>query len=177
MALQRPSLASLLVQPSFGGKPISSATGFVAGRPEDDRLWLVTNWHVATGRNPATGQPLDQKTGAVPDELILGHHVDGALGSWHFATEALYDSAGDPLWFEHPAHGRKVDVVALPITKRAGSSFVGYNPWDVGTALPIGIGRPLSVIGFPFGQTAGGLLPVWLQAWVASEGKDSPARP
>lgn len=169
MAIERPSLAALLIHPSFAGNPISSATGFVAGRPDDDRLWVVTNWHVVTGRDPGTGQALNQQTGAVPDGLIIGHHLEGALGTWHFVNESIYDTVGDPLWFEHPSHGRKVDVVALPITKRSRCAFVGFNPWEVGTALPIGIGRPLSVIGFPFGQTAGGLLPVWLQAWVASE--------
>jgi hypothetical protein len=84
-------------------------------------------------------------------------------------TEELYDPSGDPRWLEHPAFGRRVDVVALPIVNRAGSHFIGYNPWEVGAALPVGIARPLSIIGFPFGQTAGGLLPVWLQGWVASE--------
>jgi hypothetical protein len=35
--------------------------------------------------------------------------------------------------------------------------------------LPIDIGRPLSIIGFPFGDTGGGWLPIWVQGWVASE--------
>jgi len=169
MPIQRPSLVSLLIQPSFQGRPISSATGFIAGREDGEDLWLVTNWHVVSGKDPTTGQALDQVTGAVPDGLIVGHHVEGALGTWHLVNEPLYDPNGEPLWLEHPIHGRRVDVVALPVTQRSGSQFQGYNPWEIGAALPVGVSRPLSVIGFPFGQTAGGLLPVWLQAWVASE--------
>jgi len=176
MTLERPSLVSLLVRPSFRGKPISSATGFVVGRPGDDRRWLVTNWHVVAGRDPSTGHALNTKTGAVPDALIVEYHLEGAYlegGSLssrrHSVTEALFDSAGQPLWYEHPAYGQRVDVVALPVTQQPGSVLFHHNPWEPGAPLPVSVSRPLSVIGFPFGNTAGLQLPIWLQAWVASE--------
>lgn len=167
--VERPSLVSLFVQPSFGGNPISSATGFIARRPGYTHYWLVTNWHVVAGRHPTTGQALDEKTGAVPDELVISLHADGAFGEWRQVTEPLYDSAGNPLWFEHPSCGRNIDVIALPMTQGAGCEVHAYNPWGAGAPLAVGISRPLSIIGFPFGQTAGGLFPVWLQGWVASE--------
>jgi hypothetical protein len=164
----RPSLTSLFVQPSFEGSPISSATGFVVPRPNEG-YFLVTNWHVVTGRNPATGQPLNQQTGAVPDHIVIAHHVENALGTWHQVVEPLYSADGTPLWLEHPTLGRRVDVVALPLTLTAGSTFIGYDPHEEGVAIKYGISRPLSIIGFPYGRTGGGLLGIWTQGYVASE--------
>ncbi len=164
----RPSLASLFLQPAFGGNPISSATGFVAPRTAGG-WFLVTNWHVVTGRHPTTGQPLNEQTGAVPDEIVIAHHVENALGTWHPVVEPLYSPAGAPLWLEHPNHGRKVDVVALPLTVTAGSGFIGHDPHIEGVPIRYGVSQPLSIIGFPYGRTGGGLLGIWTQGYVASE--------
>lgn len=164
----RPSLASLLLQPSFGGNPISSATGFVAPQPNGG-YFLVTNWHVVTGRNPITGQPLNPQTGAVPDQIVIAHHVEDALGTWHPVVEPLYSPAGAPRWLEHPTLGRRVDVVALPLTETTGSAFIGYDPRQEGVPIKYGVSRPLSIIGFPYGRTGGGLLGIWTQGYVATE--------
>jgi hypothetical protein len=165
----RPSLTSLLLQPSFAGAPISSATGFVAEVEGRDEKWLITNWHVVAGRHPATGQPLNRTTGAVPDAVTILHHVAGTLGAWHSVTEPLFNATGDPLWLEHPTHARRVDVVALPLTQVGGSEFIGYDPTRAGVAIKYGISRQLSIIGFPFGRTGGGALGIWTQGYVASE--------
>lgn len=179
----RPSWASLPIWPKFHGHTVGTdpcATGFVALRPNDDRRWLVTNWHVVTSKSPDTGQPLNKVTGFVPDELLIAHHFQDHPGAWVPVTEPLYDADGDPLWYEHPTHGRRVDVVALPITRTTAArgeqiETYGHDPWREDTLetlegeLPVDMGRPLSVIGFPFGNTGGGWLPIWIQGWVASE--------
>jgi hypothetical protein len=67
-------------------------------------------------------------TGAVPDEVVVVHNVAGQFGKWKFTTERLYDEDGDPRWLEHPRHGRRVDVVALPLTSKATSSSTLTSP-------------------------------------------------
>lgn len=165
----RPSASSLLILPAFNQTPISSATGFIVSSPQRESSWLVTNWHVVAGRNPQTGQALNAETGAVPDELIIAHHVARSLGQWHSVTEPLYDEGGEPLWLEHPTFRRRVDVVALPLTRTEGSELIGYDIWRDGPAIKYGISRPLSIIGFPFGRTGGGNLGIWTQGYVATE--------
>ena len=49
------------------------------------------------------------------------------------------------------------------------STFYSYDPWSTGPAAAFGVGRPLSIIGFPFGITGGGALGVWVQGTVATE--------
>jgi hypothetical protein len=174
-----------MVWPTFADKPISSATAFTVWRGHDEsQRWLVTNWHVVTGRDPETGQALDRVTARVPDELHIACLVKGSPTQrvrWQIVKEHLYDTDGDPLWLEHPVHGRKADVVALPMTQHRGHvgevDLWGYDPWfedtlapdDIARGLPVGVSRPLSIIGFPFGATGGGYLPIWIQGWVASE--------
>jgi len=164
--IARPSVASLLLIARANRHEISTATGFVVKRGQD--RFLITNWHVAAGRRTDTGQPLSP-TAAVPDELIVFHNVAGRLGNWQGQTESLYDSSGVPLWFEHPTHGRGVDVVALPITTAAGYDFHPHDPWNTGPDIAFGAGGSVSIVGFPFGMTGGGAFGIWVQGFVATE--------
>jgi hypothetical protein len=91
--------------------------------------YFVTNWHNVTGRHPETREPL-HPDGGVPDQLKIFFNKDGALGSWVAKIEPLYDSDGQPLWFEHPTHpGGKVDAVALPITDESEVAILSCDPW------------------------------------------------
>lgn len=148
------------------GNDLGRATGFVALYA--GRHFLVTNWHVVAGRHPGTGQPLNQVTGAVPDAVVIAHHVAGELGRWHDVREPLYDD-GSPLWVEHPVHGRNVDVVALPLRDTSGTDLYPYDFDNPGVPVLWGVSSPLSIIGFPFGRSDGALFAVWLKGWVASE--------
>jgi hypothetical protein len=97
------------------------------------------------------------------------HNAEGRLGQWEVRSEALYDSVGDPLWFEHPVHGRAVDVVALPLTQTSNIDIYAYDPLHPGPLITFGPSDPLSVIGFPFGRTGGGNLGIWVQGTIATE--------
>ena len=108
-------------------------------------------------------------SGAVPDSLVVLHNTANQLGSWVRRTESLYDGQGDPLWLEHPQHGRKVDVVALPLTQTNGVDLFPYEPANPGPPIALGPTEQVSIIGFPFGMTAGGAFGIWVQGTVASE--------
>ena len=165
-----PSLKSLLVAArANGGRQLATATGFAA--VHDGRHYLVTNWHVAAGRNPKDGKFLS-KSGAVPDELFIMHN-GAQIGRWDSRVERLHDANGAPLWLEHPVYGRRVDVVALPLTQTEGITVYPYDPASPGLPIAFGPSQTVSIIGFPFGTTgsgeAGGVPGIWVQGAVATE--------
>jgi hypothetical protein len=128
---------------------------------------LLTNLHILSGRNPQTGQPLSA-TGGIPDEITIVHNVRDKLGQWRSVQEGLYE-AGLPRWKEHPTLGSKADLIALPLTRLEDVHLYPYDLENLGPDIAVGPADAVSVIGFPFGLTAGGALPVWATGFVASE--------
>lgn len=162
------TVVALYVEPLFNGNPIGRATAFVVLTAQGPHL--VTNWHVVTGRHPETGQPLNSTTAAVPDQLRIWHHLSGRLGTWTRWDEPLYAPGhGAPLWREHPL-GRRVDVVALPLTFVAPP--VHFYPLDLQLAsadVIVAPAAPVSVIGFPLGFGSAGRFPIYKTGHVASD--------
>jgi hypothetical protein len=148
------------------GKPIATATGFVA--THEDSAYLVTNWHVVAGRRPDDGTVL-ASTGAVPDSVLIWHNAAGRLGHWITKTVPLYRAPEDPLWVEHPVHGRRVDVVGLRINPDEDVEVYPYIPSDPGPVVLASPSNPVSIIGFPFGLSGAGRLAIWTQGTIASE--------
>ncbi len=74
-----------------------------------------------------------------------------------------------PRWTEHPTLGPKADFVALRLTQLADVELLPYDPSKPGVSLALTPADPVSVIGFPFGQTAGGSYGVWATGFIASE--------
>jgi hypothetical protein len=151
----RPSLVSLLIGPMHRETLLGRATGFVVERASTN--YLVTNFHVVSGRRPGNLANVDP-LGAWPDRLAIMHHSTDGLGRWEPHHEQLYDASGAPRWLEHPEHGHRVDVIALPLADLDRVAIFPHDPWcPPRAAMPMTTG--LSVIGFPFGQTVGGHSP------------------
>jgi hypothetical protein len=164
--LARPSVASLLIQMRFQTQLLATGTGFLVQRA--DQLWLVTNRHNLRGRHQETNQPLN-KHGAIPDEVVIYHNAGGQVGTWIDRVEPLWDATGQSLWREHPILGGAADVVALPLTLTTSIDAYPYDPWSPGFNIMLEPSQRLSIVGFPFGLTAGGLFAVWIGGTVASE--------
>jgi hypothetical protein len=162
------STQSLLLTPMSGVARLATATGFIVNH--EDRPYLVTNWHVVAGRRADNGQALDSRTGALPDRISIRHNAADAIGQWVERIEPTVDANGEPLWLEHPVHGRTVDVVCLPLTQQAG---IALQPYTAATRARVKLvpGDGVSVVGFPFGLTAGLSFAIWVKGWVASEPK------
>ncbi len=163
--ISRPSVVSLYIEPVTKGVVLSCGTGFTVQR--DDVPYLVTNFHVVSGRRPDTGATLDPM-GRWPDALSIMHNAQAKLGKWIPMVEPLYDGNGIPLWLEHPVHASQVDVVALPLTNLSDVQLETYDPWAA-TRGRMSMAGSLSVIGFPFGFAYAGSLATWVQGFVASE--------
>jgi hypothetical protein len=164
--IARPSVASLPVEARSQGTPLSSATGFVVER--GGRSYLLTNWHVVTGRRPDDNSVLSP-AGGLPDELMILHNREGALGSLVDKVEALYQENGAPRWIEHPQFGPRADVVALELTERGDIAIYPHDPWAEGPGFVLGVASAVSIVGFPFGITGGGGLGIWVRGTIATE--------
>ena len=165
-AIARPSVASLLIRAIAGSNVLGSATGFAVGW--NGVNYLITNWHVVSGRDPRTNQPL-HSSGAVPSELRTMHNVKDRLGQWREVADPLYNGAGQPLWREHPDFGRRVDVVALPLSSMDDVELYRHDPWTVEPEIAAGVAEGVFIIGFPFGLSGGGSLGIWSRGSIATE--------
>lgn len=166
--IAQPSAQSLLLRMQFNGQPLSVGTGFLS----NSRIGpvLLTNRHNVTGRRQDDNKPLSP-TGGVPNEIVIFHNAKGRLGHWVSVCEPLYvdiDSQA-PRWVEHPILRSRADFVALPLTQLEGIDLYPYNLAGQDVDVHLGPADVISVIGFPFGLTAGGLFPVWATGFIASE--------
>lgn len=167
-SIQIQSVQSLFLRMYFNDTLLATGTGFTIETPNGHVL--ITNRHNFTGRNPYTGEVLSSH-GGVPNIVEIFHNVRGKLGSWLPIKQNLYNDPEimqEPLWHEHPKLGEQADVVAL--TLQLNNSIICY-PYSLDEKNKIAISPAdiVSVIGFPFGKTAGGFLAIWATGFMASE--------
>lgn len=157
--------SSLIVQPEVNGNPLSRATGFIV--EWGDGVYLITTWHVVSGRDPDTNQALSPTAG-IPDSISIVHHSSKKLGEWIIKREWLYRD-GKPRWFEH-IDGQRIDVVALPLEELGDD--VNTHPFDLSLAdvdMILEPAMPVSIIGFPYGLATAGAWPIWKTGHIASD--------
>jgi len=159
------SATSLRVTPKFNTVELASATAFTIAWGGNH--YLVTNWHVVTGRDADTGECLDSNK-AIPNKLAVNFHAKGHLGAWRKVEIDLLDAEEKPLWVEHPL-GKSIDVVVVPLQEIPG---VAIHPLDLTLAevdmIPMPA-LPISVIGYPLGLAAGESWPIWKTGHIASD--------
>jgi len=161
------SCVSLHLECFFQGTLIGTGTGFIV--VYDGTNYLITNWHVVTGRDPNTGEPMATTGVADPDTIGIWHHDAKRLGSWHRIYEPLIDPTnGNKLWKEHPL-GKQVDVIGLALKP---NDDIRVYPLDTSLAqtdLALAPSEPVSIVGFPFGIAAAGKFPIWKTGHTASD--------
>ncbi|UES55387.1 hypothetical protein GFK91_07060 [Roseibium aggregatum] len=158
------SVSTVPVEMFFNETFLSLGTGFVW--ESSGQIFLITNWHNVSGRNPNTGAHLST-TLAEPNKLRVWWNVRNQLGNKQAVEHNLLDDEGRPLWFVHPDHQQGVDAVALPVLL---PDII--EPYPITAMeqrdLEIQIGMDVFVLGYPFGITQGGL-PVWKRGSIATE--------
>lgn len=164
--IAEPSVRSLLIELRVNGQALSTGTGFIAIAPRGPVL--ITNRHNVTGRHQETGQPLAANAG-IPDSVAIMHNRQGNLGQWVFRVEPLYDPAGQAFWMEHPTLGPAADFVALPLTQLVDVELRSYTLGVGDPQIVVAPSEIVSVVGFPFGLTAGGCLAIWATGFVATD--------
>lgn len=162
------SMQSLMLTMRCNGADLATGTGFIVKTAAG--IALITSRHHLTGRYQGTGKPISP-TGNVPDEIVIHHplpfHRQRFIPDWDVRIEPLYDN-GTKRWKEHPVHGSRVDVVLLPLTQIQGIASVPYATSE-GATIAVQPAEPVSIVGFPFGISAGGRFAIWATGHVASE--------
>lgn len=159
------SLAATPIEGWCGDHRLGHATGFISkvnGRP-----FLISNWHVFSGRDAHTGQPLAPH-GGCPDRLLFVWHRIIGEGRSQMEGRTLHIRAGDVnLWLQHPEHGQVVDVAAIPLEIEADILTVDDFP-DVPN-MKIEVGQDVFIMGYPLAPRLTESFPIWKRGTIASE--------
>ena len=145
---------------------ISNATGFFFN--SNNNLYVVSNWHVFSGRNPNTGQALNQE-GAIPDIMEMAVWLKRKLGDWQLIRMSLNDINGEPVWLQHPK-GQDIDVAICRVNEIPDEIDVHSLP-RAGEILDMAfeVAMDVFIVGFPLGLTHQNVFPVWKKGSVATE--------
>ncbi|MBC7777011.1 MAG: trypsin-like peptidase domain-containing protein [Phycisphaerae bacterium] len=162
------SYAAYYLEAFFNDICLASGTCFFAKR--EGQLYLITNWHNATGKNPTTKKPLSAHAGE-PNKFRVPLLKDQDLVAWEYWDFPILDADFNPLWLEHPLHKEQVDVIALRVKLPAHLIVYTFEEFleSHNENTEIQVGNDVFVLGFPFGLTGGGALPIWKRASIASE--------
>ena len=149
------------------------------------RYFLVTNYHVLSGRHPYT---TDQNAEAIPDFVRVKYLVQKAGVELPRSVEIdhpLYRDEDKPLWIAlakekrmlpTEANGVKlaIDVAILEVSKIPQN--VGVLQFDPPTEFLIPVMEQVAIIGYPFHLSGTEDLPLWLSGTVASDLANRPYR-
>ncbi|PZF76106.1 hypothetical protein DK847_15865 [Aestuariivirga litoralis] len=169
------SLSSCLLCLMSNGKQIGTATGFAA--IVDDRVFLISNWHVFSGRNAHTGQPLNISH-AIPDAVRFNLHVREPFGAVIDCQVQLHDEDENAKWIMHPT-GQEIDVaaIALPFLPK---NIAAYSLPMLGqtASMRVQVSQDVYILGYPSGMSLNEMFPVWKRASIATEpGLDIAGKP
>ncbi len=143
---------------------LSGASGFIWEK--NNEYYLITNWHVVTGRNYQTGELLDAN-GGVPHDILLDQMYFHQNNKERKVPHCeLYDDDDRPTWFKHPVHKEQVDIVAIRIHGLEGLNTVSINTLQQQDNMQAVVGGECFVLGYPLGKTP---FPIWKRASIASE--------
>lgn len=171
------SFVPLRIQMKFNETKLGVGTAFFY--LYENKTYLITNWHNATGRSPNDLKPLSQES-AIPNliELPIAYSAkrenpDPSGGEnifWKTYNFSLYEE-GIPTWYEHPVHGHKVDAVAFPLEGLNETRLFAANDMNNLNLDKIVLRPSLDafVLGYPLGITGGANFPIWKRASIATE--------
>ncbi|SMC00647.1 conserved hypothetical protein [Hymenobacter roseosalivarius DSM 11622] len=168
-----PLLIKMMVQET--GTELALGTGFVY--EYEDYYYLITNGHNITGVNPETNTRLSNHA-AFPTVIRTQIRVQVSdNGDSKLSTEfrvPIYEDEdyAQPLWFVHPQHRYRVDVVAIPLCSKEAfpkdGSPLPINHYKEFTAEPQ-VADDVYILGYPFGITDPDKVPIWKRGSIASE--------
>lgn len=172
-AIDQYSLSTVPVEQVANGNILRSATAFVW--KHGPQYFLITNWHVVTGRNARTNK---LETIVQPDTLNAHFNLqimNFGKQTWEIR---IRDADNRPLWYVHPSSGRGVDLVAIPLPITGHEPIINPYPINemVSSPLAVRIGMDVFVLGYPFGNEPPGF-PAWKRGSIASEPDLVPVRP
>ena len=166
------SQASYCVEVFFNEISLATGTCFFVKRAQ--KIFLVTNWHIVSGKHADTKELLEKETGAIPNKLrifVPRNNSDGTMqyGDDSYIDIDLYDEYGAPLWYEKCIHERMVDVALIPM-KDVDFCYLAIDDAEepFNERVHVEIASEIYIIGFPFAKDTG-YIPIWKRGSIASE--------
>jgi len=158
---------------------IAHATGFYWRHAGLD--FVVTNWHVVSGRNPFTGQLMDQEHAFIPRRIrVYRWRIEYLEGQIRLLRPGFtYDLADVPDLYAEPilVNGRAVDIAALPLAEPAIEGPAGPRAVDIQPCVNMRVqdrietqaGDECVILGYPLAQYSGLFLPIWKRGSLATD--------
>jgi hypothetical protein len=148
-----------------GRLPFGFATGFLYAGPSATR-WLVTNWHVVTGRRPDDPGILIGGKPASPGWLRF--KVEDPRGAgWQQMELALYDADG-PTWIEGDRE-QGVDLALVRLNDRPRFPLPLSQTFAPNSSRRLEPGLDVVMVGHPFELGTHSPSAIWKGAMVASD--------
>lgn len=169
MALDHLSFATTPVVALRGEQPIWQGSGFfyLHQHEENKVLYLVTNYHVLSGRAPGVeGEPL-------ADQIVFQFHVSADdPADVRPVRVPLFTQQRRPVWLQSET-AAEADLVAIPVPAHVceGCTINCLDAsWAKGGAASLSPTAPIHVVGFPYGyHDQKNALPLWQSGALASE--------
>lgn len=142
------------------------STGFFYKCKNND-TWLITNWHVLTGRRPDDTGTLIGRAGHSPHSIEVSFYSNKKN---HFLAPRSLDlyMNGKPIWYEYEV-GKGIDIAAIPISFPSGSNQLCIQDYCDDFSGFVEPGIDVTLIGFPFAHGEDIPFPLWKRATIASE--------
>lgn len=148
---------------------LASATGFLYKYEED--VYLITNWHNMSGKNPISRTPLS-KHGGIPDTIETLLMPKGFEGYRPNYSLSLYfdEDKTEPKWLVHPVHREKIDVVAIKLEDiPEEAELPPINEYPFRDDFANRVADIVYVLGYPIELDNHGDMPIWKKASIATE--------
>lgn len=167
---QPATLASVLIskieQGLAGERVCGSATGFHY-RDSSGQPWLVTNWHVLTGRRPDDPGSLLKGYNDSPFAIDVTYTSERVGQYWVPHRMDLYQD-GRPVW-RQARLDIGLDLAAIKVEMPEGTMTPCIQDFCEIYEDLIEPGMTVATIGYPFGQSDDWIMPIWKSGMIASE--------
>jgi Trypsin-like peptidase domain len=141
------------------------ATGFLY-KASDSETWLVTNWHVVTGRRPDNPSLTSSETPRSPSALLVTLPSKNPDEFLELRVELYKDDR--PIWREYRLD-IGVDLAAIPINLPPMAAGLAIRPVPDEDADYMEPGIDLITVGFPRKPSVDNPYPFWKRGMLASE--------
>lgn len=161
------SVQSLYIETFFDTQYLGSATGFIIKSKTQN--YLITNWHVASNKDPNTKQWINPKLQIAPNKIKILQNSK-TLGNYSIKEEELTTKNGTKLFTEFNIGNTIVDVVAIPIKDTVIDVKIYPVNYDkTPDSIVVMPTDRVFVLGFPKGFKSAPALPIWKSGLIASE--------
>lgn len=158
------SQVPIFIKLKYGETELAVGTAFFYRH--NDKIFLISNWHNFSGRNPETRKPLSAH-GGVPNVVAcyLCLNEPYVKREW---LELPLEVNGNSIWLEHPTLRNQIDIGVLPVELPSKFKAIVINDLPR-TEMELRVSLDVFVLGYPLGIINPHGLPIWKRASVASE--------